>query len=170
MKPTKICLVCEKEFVKKVNCSKKDWKIQRFCSINCSAKFQYQKKIAKFQFKLGQKALNPIKKGQHLSPKTEFQKGFIPRNKGKTIRETRNCGYCKKQFLARLTGKGLYCSYQCRGLAQKANNPGPTKECIICRTIITRKYSEDNNRWGERKYCSNKCKYNGQGEHFRGVK
>jgi hypothetical protein len=29
-------------------------------------------------FKKGQKALHPIKKGQHLSPATQFRKGHVP--------------------------------------------------------------------------------------------
>ena len=39
-----------------------------------------------------------IKKGQHLSIKTEFLKGMIPWNKGKVIRIKRNCIICNKEF------------------------------------------------------------------------
>ena len=156
---TKLCLVCGKEFAKKVNCSRKDWSIQEFCSKNCSAKYQYKDKISKYKFRLGQKALNPIRKGEHRGRKTEFKKGHIPWHKNKTIRETRNCGYCKKEFLARLIGKGLYCSYKCRGLAQRVNNPW--KECVVCKKPFQK--NENKKRWEERKVCSRKCQYEIQG-------
>lgn len=147
-----------------MNCSRNDWSVQRFCSISCSSKLQYQKKIAKFQFKLGQKALNPIKRGQHLSSETEFKKGFLPWNKNKTIRETRNCGYCKKQFLAHLSGKGLYCSHKCRGLAQRSDNPW--KECLICKKSFQK--NRNIKHWEDKKYCSKKCQFISQRETFSG--
>ena len=64
MKQTKNCLVCKKLFEKRVNCSKKDWIITRFCSRRC-------------------KSLSQI--GKPNTSKTKFVKGLIPYNKGKEM-------------------------------------------------------------------------------------
>ncbi len=47
---------------------------------------EIKKWLEKFQFKKGHKSKKPFKKGQHVSPETEFKKGIIPwskKNKGK---------------------------------------------------------------------------------------
>jgi hypothetical protein len=74
---TKNCLVCGKEFTKKVNESVKAWTYRhKYCSTHCNA--VAHKFGENTRFKKGQKAINPIKKGQHISPSTEFKKGIVP--------------------------------------------------------------------------------------------
>ena len=165
---TKLCLVCGKEFVKPYSCSSADWENERKnCSRRCSDEWRKGKSFSpSTQFKEGHSFGVRFQKGERISPKTEFKKGLIPWNKDKTIRKVRNCGYCQKEFLARLAGKGLYCSYECRGLAQKANNPW--KNCVVCETPFQKK--ENVKRWEVRKVCSRKCQYEIQGEPFRGEK
>lgn len=79
MNLTKKCLYCGKEFSKKSNESKKDWlERHKFCSKTCAAKNRYH--LHNYQFRKGDKAINPIQLGEHLSTKTEFKKGNIPWN------------------------------------------------------------------------------------------
>lgn len=74
MQYTKPCLNCGQTIIKPYNESLKSWENRhKYCSRSCSAS---DRKIGlKTQFKLGQKALHPISKGQHLSPNTQFKKG-----------------------------------------------------------------------------------------------
>lgn len=84
--PIKKCLVCGKKFAKKVNESLKDWNNRhKFCSRKCSAKYHYKEKLEKHQFTKERHYIPPtvIKKGQRLSPKTEFKKGHKTWNKGR---------------------------------------------------------------------------------------
>lgn len=56
-----------------------------------------------------------IKKGEHLSKKTEFTKGFTPWNKGKGKRFKLICEECKKTFevVPNRKDKAKYCSIKC---------------------------------------------------------
>lgn len=85
MKPLiKKCIACGKEFTKPVNESKKNWKFRhKFCSKSCNMKFH--KFGTKTRFKKGQKAINPIKKGEHRGRNTEFKKGIKVWNKGRHL-------------------------------------------------------------------------------------
>jgi hypothetical protein len=62
----KICLECNKEYFKSKTCSTKQWTNQKYCSKEC-----YRKNWD------GHKYGVKIKKGQRLSPLTEFKKGKI---------------------------------------------------------------------------------------------
>lgn len=168
---TKLCLVCGKE------CSRKS---KSFCSRICFYKFQ-DKRIEKFcicgrNFKTKNSEIKKYCskqcywksiKGKRISPVTEFKKGLIPWNKGKTQRRLTDCGYCRKEFLAHIAGKGLFCSYVCKGLASRIKVI--PKFCSICVKEILRK-RHDGKRWREAKYCSRQCQFKGQGVHFRGAK
>lgn len=74
---TKPCLQCGTTITKPQNESLKNWHGRhKFCSRYCLGKSNSLKGIGqKTRFQLGQKALNPIKVGQHLSLKTQFKKG-----------------------------------------------------------------------------------------------
>jgi hypothetical protein len=106
---SKRCLICGKEFYKKYNESAKDWETRhKYCSRNCSGKSIYKKGLYKYQFKLGDKALNPIKKGEHLSAKTQFKKGNKPWNykdgkskERKKLRTTNESYKWKREVLRR---------------------------------------------------------------------
>ncbi|HNW65713.1 MAG TPA: hypothetical protein PKO10_00705, partial [Aliarcobacter cryaerophilus] len=89
---TKPCLNCGKTIIKPQNESLKNWEYRhKFCSKSCSA--IYRKVLVKYQFKNGQKALHPIKKGQHLSKQTQFKKNQVPWNKNtKGLMNTWNKG------------------------------------------------------------------------------
>ena len=105
MKLIKKCKVCEKVFEKKINCSKKEWAKSKFCSRACQAKGRVCLK-GRGGFKKGNLPWNKgmlglqlntgrthIKKGQRLSPKTEFKKGIVPKTcfkKGDPLISERN--------------------------------------------------------------------------------
>ncbi len=52
-----------------------------------------------------------IKKGQRLSPNTEFKKGQIPFNKGRNSKKSYECAVCFTRFKA--YQKRKYCSIKC---------------------------------------------------------
>ncbi len=98
MKITKKCVTCGKLFEKKINCSKKNWELARYCSHKCL----FSRPVSPMKGKTwvmseGQKShlrkvlkgrtcntgRTHIKKGQHLSPETEIKKGNKPWNTGK---------------------------------------------------------------------------------------
>ncbi len=80
---TKNCIVCGKEFTKPYNTGLPEWKTRRFCSKSCAAKYCKNGKKTIFTRERHYVPPTAIKKGQQLSPKTQFQKGIIPWNKGK---------------------------------------------------------------------------------------
>lgn len=98
-KQTKKCRTCGKVFEKKINCSKYDWTNSvKYCSRSCihKGKSSWNKGKSwsedwktKMSIKLQGRCLNTgrthIKKGQRLSPKTEFRKGMVGTWKGKKL-------------------------------------------------------------------------------------
>ncbi len=92
----KECITCKKIFYKKYNCSKKEWEKQKYCSRSCINKGRISRFRGKFHLSQEQKdhlskvlmgrrcntGRTHIKKGQHLSPSTEFGK-IPPWNIGK---------------------------------------------------------------------------------------
>lgn len=74
----KNCSVCQKEIVKNCRCSRKEWENKKFCSRKC--KYSVQKGNPNWikGNKTGFVPKTAIKKGQHLSPATQFKKGMIP--------------------------------------------------------------------------------------------
>ncbi len=100
MKPiqTKTCTTCQKSFVKKVNVSKKNWELSKFCSnscINVGRKSPFKGMTNRWSPEWRQMmsennlgftsntGRTHINKGQHLSPSTELKKGNKPWNTGK---------------------------------------------------------------------------------------
>lgn len=82
MQQSKPCLHCSKTIIKRQNESLKDWENRhRFCSRSCSALYNQNGKSTRFY--KGMKAPHPIKKGQHISPSTQFKKGHVPWHKDK---------------------------------------------------------------------------------------
>jgi hypothetical protein len=91
-KQTKKCKTCKKTFEKKINCSKKSWEKAKFCSNACvnvgrpawnkgigwSEEWK-KKKSEQYKGKCFNTGRTHIKKGQRLSPKTEFKKGVMPK-------------------------------------------------------------------------------------------
>lgn len=99
---TKNCATCGKVFEKKTNCSKKNWELSKFCSNPCinlgrSSPFKgrtdrwsedYKRKLSEKNIVIcSNTGRTHIKKGQRLSPTTEFKKGIIPWSKGKKFPE-----------------------------------------------------------------------------------
>lgn len=74
MLKTKTCEYCGKEFSKKINCSKKSWAKQRFCSKSCAEKGKDHSHLKKYSFK----------KGIQNNPNGGFKKGMKPHNYKKT--------------------------------------------------------------------------------------
>lgn len=76
---TKVCVTCKKVFEKKIDCSMYNWERKKCCSRVCAALLlkENNKGIC---FNTGR---THIKKGQHISPKTQFQKGSVSYWKGK---------------------------------------------------------------------------------------
>ena len=91
----KLCQVCSNIYKKRQNCSKKEWELSKFCSKECQTKGRVYVH-PRYSFPTGNTPWNKglfgvccntgrthIKKGQHLSTKTEFFKGQVSLNKGK---------------------------------------------------------------------------------------
>lgn len=78
---TKKCKECEKLFEKKIDCSYFNWEIKKYCSQLCASRGK-SKNMKGICFNTGR---THIKKGQRLSPTTEFKKGLIPWSKGKKL-------------------------------------------------------------------------------------
>jgi len=96
MENTKICTKCGKTFEKKINCSRKKWATMQFCSKSCAKKgvTSWNKGVPKTKAQklhlhnvLIGRTCNTgrthIKKGQRLSPTTEFKVGQESYWKGK---------------------------------------------------------------------------------------
>lgn len=92
---TKICKSCGSKITKKVNCSKKNWELTKFCSRSCINKGRVswnkgghltEKHKEKLREVLKGKCLNTgnthFKKGERKSVETEFKKGKRPWNYG----------------------------------------------------------------------------------------
>lgn len=77
---TKQCLLCGKTIIKPQNESQKNWETRhKYCSKSCLGNYRsrFEGFGKKTQFQAGQKAINPIKKGQHLSPRTQFKRDDV---------------------------------------------------------------------------------------------
>jgi hypothetical protein len=77
---TKVCNVCGKNFEKKIDCSMYNWERRKCCSRICVA-LLLKKNNKGICSNTGR---THIKKGQSLSPKTQFKKGNVSYWKGKT--------------------------------------------------------------------------------------
>lgn len=82
----KNCKKCGKDFEKKIDCSLSNWIFQKYCSKSCRSKDRVVSEIQKQHLRdiLKGRRCNTgrthIKKGQNLSPKTQFKKGHKPWN------------------------------------------------------------------------------------------
>ncbi len=98
MRQTKKCTTCGKFFVKKVNVSRRNWELSRYCSNKCRHERPVHPMTGRtWQMSEEQKehlrnvlkgktcntGRTHIKKGQHLSPDTEIKKGQTSYWKGK---------------------------------------------------------------------------------------
>lgn len=79
MQKTKPCLNCEKTIIKPQNESLKNWETRhKYCSKSCSAIHRLPGKKTIFTKERHYVPPTAIKKGQQLSPTTQFKKGIIP--------------------------------------------------------------------------------------------
>lgn len=99
------CQHCGKE-------NKKEGRKHRFCNRICYHAYTQGKTFPNKK---------TIKKGQHLSPNTEFKKGLKPWNYG--IRKTRLCVNCGKEFVV-FKNSQCYCS---KGCASSSHQKGKNK-------------------------------------------
>lgn len=96
MTHTKQCKICGKDFYKKVNVSRKKWKTMKCCSRSCAKigvpppnkgiPLSEERKLHLSKVLKGRTCntgRTHIKKGQHLSPETQFKKGQSSYWKGK---------------------------------------------------------------------------------------
>lgn len=140
---TKRCFICRKEFETYPSRLKKG--LGKYCSKVCSDKFTL------------------IKKGQRISPKTEFQKGnkinvginnpmygISSTRKGITFIPILKCLTCKKDFKSYINSKGVrkrFCSKSCskfnlynpmwkNGISEINDRIRHTKEYILWRTAV----------------------------------
>ena len=106
-----------------------------------------------------------FKNGERVSPKTEFKKGNIPWNKGKSgyikkegkLSEVRHCIYCGKEFFEYPSRKQQYCSHKCyMQNIEGENNPcwkGGKPKCTECDKELS--HYEGDNKTG---LCQSCCK------------
>jgi len=79
MKKTKPCLFCNQTIIKRQTESLKDWETRhKYCSRRCA---KLEKEPWNKGLKTGLVPRTAIRKGQHLSPKTQFKKTQVPWNK-----------------------------------------------------------------------------------------
>lgn len=96
MENTKICTKCGKNFEKKITCSRRKWSTIRCCSKSCAKKgvspsnkgvpLSEERKLHLHNVLLGRTCntgRTHIKKGQRISPNTEFKPGQTSWLKGK---------------------------------------------------------------------------------------
>ncbi len=124
---TKVCVYCGKEFEPKS-------KNQRCCSIECGSlqsATHRQKKI-----------ITCLYCGKEFEARSD-SKGFCSRACGRKWASTRvnQCAYCGKEF----TGKGNYCSNECREKAKVKH-----KTCSVCGKEFT--------TTGRQSICSDECR------------
>lgn len=108
MKTTKICRHCKRQFNKLPKTSYKQWSRQFCCSRICGDKSKKADWLVKYQ----------IKKGQHLSPTTQFKKGDNTRQKNYQWKGE-DASYTAKHIWARnWWGKPMFCEH-CKTSARK---------------------------------------------------
>lgn len=113
----KICRYCKKQYLKKVNVSKDDWKKSKFCSTECGQKGKNNSHLKKYY----------IKRGQHLGKESQFKKGQTKGEKN-------------------VNWKGDKASYYAKHIWAK-NNFVKTGICEICGLRKTIKNSKYGTHW-----------------------
>lgn len=100
----KNCLECGVFFKKMSTESVAAWENRhKYCTRRCMMLYRqkHDPSVLETRFKVGDKALNPIKKGQRFSPKTEFKKGVVPWITGKKHPNTWN----KRKQVSAISGE-----------------------------------------------------------------
>lgn len=112
---TKICIICQKEFVKPIYTSRKEWERRRFCSKQCHHE---SRRITKKCFFCKKEFTRP--KG--YSPKVKFCSRLCSNrsrpDRGGSVKLF--CEHCGKEYkitkATYLSRGGKYCSIKCRTL------------------------------------------------------